>query len=179
MVALTIRTLLAPLLLASAAAAVRWPRCQPIDYVRYLSAKEDSVTGRIGYGPRGFYVFHKDWKKDGDPCLFLDIMATGFAAEHPLEHNFFMYLIQYDVDAGIERDGWLGDAAHMRDTAAVLGRIGRIKAPEGFYVIQPMGPEDDPKKKENNVASEAPAERAEEDDLPGHTELKKRGEAAA
>ncbi len=165
------RALLLPLLLCSTATAVTWPRCQPVDYERYMSAKDDPVTGRNGYGPRGFYIFHKDWAKDGDPCLFLDIMAPGFAAEHPFEHNFFMYLIQYDVDSGIDRDGWLGDAKHLRDTKAVLKKIGRIKEPEGFHVIQSMGPQDDPSKAAEKTAADPSATETVESEVK-HPELK-------
>ena len=165
------RSLLLPLLFSSTAMAVAWPRCQPIDYERYMSAKDDPVTGKNGYGPRGFYIFHKDWTGDGDPCLFLDIMSPGFASEHPFEHNFFMYLIQYDVDSGIDRDGWLGDAKHMRDTKAVLKKIGRIPEPKGFHVIEPMGPQNDPEREAERMASQFGATDP-SSEKPEHVELK-------
>ena len=59
--------LLFPLFGVPALAILRWPRCQSVEYETWQSAKDDPVTGRNGFGPRGFYIFHKDWKKDGDP----------------------------------------------------------------------------------------------------------------
>ncbi len=176
---MSLRSLLLPLFLSSAALAFKWPRCTQVDYDRYMMAKEDPVTGRNGIGPRGFYIFHKDWKKDGDPCLFVDVMAPGFATEHPVEHNFFLYIIQYDVDSGINRDGWLGDAGHMFDTKAVLKKIGRVPEPEGFHVVEEMGPKNNPElERQKNAESEASASQGSSTEIP-HVELKKRAEAAA
>ncbi|KAH8879094.1 hypothetical protein GQ53DRAFT_834466 [Thozetella sp. PMI_491] len=172
-----LRALIASLFLGSVALAFKWPRCQEVDYLRYLSAKDDPVTGRNGIGPHGFYIFHKDWKKDGDPCLFLNIMAPGFAKEHPVEHNFFLYIVQYDVDNGINRDGWLGDADHMYNTKAVLERIGRIPEPEGFHVIEEMGPKNDPEREAERLAAGQAASETSTGTGTPHAELKKRAEA--